>query len=147
MSLVETPSTTMFGRNDQDESAPVGFRSGRLGAVRTGGGALTESAAPSTYTDSVSGAPDPRRRVARVYLERVVDEYVIEAMRHARTRQFPDGYWIADVIGLEGAWADGETREAALGALPDIIFDWAMLKIADHDGDIPPLGEIDLNEY
>jgi len=87
------------------------------------------------------------RRVSHAFLERVVEEWAERAMHHVRIRELPDGYWIADVAGLDGAWSDGKNAGEAVAALPDILFDWAMLKIADRDGDIPPFGDIDLNTY
>jgi predicted RNase H-like HicB family nuclease len=86
-----------------------------------------------------------RRRPAQAFIEKMVEDYAEAAMRHVWTYQGPDGTWVGEVVGLEGAWSEGETEEKARASLLDIIFDWAMYKIADSDGDIPVLDGIDLN--
>lgn len=126
-------------RSDSDEADPIPFKSGFYDLVLSKMDSNLTSQSPLTYAE--------QRRVSRAFLERVVEDYVGLAMQHVRVRQLPDGFWIADVVGLDGAWSDGETAEEAIDALPDIIFDWAMLKVADRDGDIPPMGDIDLNTY
>lgn len=131
------PARVHTRRSDSDsEGETTPFPSGDF--VSTPSETLHSNRAPRPeYTEP--------QRFARAYVERLVEEYVAAAMHHVRTRQFPDGYWIADVVGLDGAWSDGKTAEDAITALPDILFDWVMLKIADRDGDIPPLAGINLN--
>ena len=58
--------------------------------------------------------------------------------------QDPDGY-VATISGLAGPWAFGETKEAALEELESVLRDWAAIKLADGDDDIPPMKGIHLS--
>ncbi len=46
---------------------------------------------------------------------------------------------VAVISGLAGPWAFGETKEAALKELESVLRDWAAIKLADGDDDIPPM--------
>ena len=77
---------------------------------------------------------------------RSVDELYAEiATRHAIVREVDPGVWLARVIGLDGAWTDGDTPEEALAALPEAILDWVRVKRAIGASDIPPMEGLDLN--
>jgi len=89
--------------------------------------------------------PLARRQVAKAYTEKLVEDYAAAAMRHARLYRVPDGTWVGEVVGLDGAWSEGETEVEASALLPDILFDWTMFKVINHDGDIPVVDGIDLN--
>ncbi|WP_420433981.1 type II toxin-antitoxin system HicB family antitoxin [Candidatus Poriferisocius sp.] len=52
--------------------------------------------------------------------------------------QDPDGF-VATISGLAGPWAFGESKEAALKELESVLRDWAAIKLADGDDDIPPM--------
>ena len=75
----------------------------------------------------------------------LIDKFVQTALRHARLRDVGEGHWIADVVGLDGVWADASSADATFGALDAVIRDWLWLKIEDGDRDIPVMGGIDLN--
>ena len=53
-------------------------------------------------------------------------------------------YYFATVEDCPGAWAHGDSRDAALAELESVIYGWAHLKLRDGDKDIPPMGGIDL---
>lgn len=71
-------------------------------------------------------------------LESLVKAWVAIACDHARTRKV-DGVVIADVVGVDGAWAQGSTREEALRELPSVLDDWVWMKLHDGDRDIPSM--------
>ncbi len=74
----------------------------------------------------------------------LIDAYVRIAHAHRRSEQMEDGRWFAEVVGLEGAWADGDTRDEAEEELLDVLQGWVELKIEAGDDDIPPMEGIDL---
>ena len=74
--------------------------------------------------------------------------YAKEAVRlHGKTEQMENGQYFATAEGFRGAWAMGDTSQAALRELETVIADWAALKAYDGDGDIPVIGKIDLNGF
>ena len=96
-----------------------------------------------TYESSPETQPEPAPSIA--YLDLLVERYVKAALKHVRTRQLDEGEWAADVVGLDGAWADGDSEEDAVRHFASVLTDWLWLKIDDGDGDIPKLAGIDLN--
>lgn len=71
-------------------------------------------------------------------LSRLIDQWVHIACSHARTRRIGN-LVVADVAGLEGAWAQGDTADEARANLPSVLTEWVRLKLADGDDDIPPM--------
>lgn len=53
-------------------------------------------------------------------------------------------HFVATVAGCPGAWAFGDTADAALAELESVLFGWAHLKLRDGDTDIPQMEGIDL---
>jgi predicted RNase H-like HicB family nuclease len=91
----------------------------------------------------VSGGPqevDEERRPAQL-----IDRYIFNALQRAQVERLEDGTWEAIVLALPGVWAEGQTEDEARAVLADVIGGWIELKIADNDGDIPEIGDIDLN--
>ena len=76
---------------------------------------------------------------------RLVEAYAAAASRHARVREVDPGVWVASVVGLEGAWADGETAEEALEALPEAIVGWVAVKLRLGAADIPRIEGLNVN--
>lgn len=72
-------------------------------------------------------------------LERLIHEWVRRACRHSRVRRIDRRVWVADVVGLDGAWADGPSPEAAEAALPGVVEEWVRMKLADGDSDLPAM--------
>ncbi|MBX3283964.1 MAG: hypothetical protein KF703_01330, partial [Actinobacteria bacterium] len=54
-------------------------------------------------------------------MERLIRRWVEKASRHYRTTQVDPGVWVADVVGIDGAWADGKTRREAIANLPSVL--------------------------
>jgi predicted RNase H-like HicB family nuclease len=86
------------------------------------------------------GEPEPssiRLRLAAQYAE--------AAVRHARYEALDDDQWYADVVGLDGVWAEGGTVAEAEAQLREVIESWVLLAIELDHGDIPPMEGLDLN--
>ena len=78
-------------------------------------------------------------------LEELVDQWAEAAVSCATVRRIedPDGL-VAAISGLAGPWAFGETEDKALDELESVLRDWAAIKLADGDDDIPPMKGINL---
>jgi predicted RNase H-like HicB family nuclease len=75
---------------------------------------------------------------------RLVEAYVDLAIHHARVVEVDPGVWVASVIGLDGAWADGDSRDEAYAALREAVIGWVAVK-RRVGGEIPRMEGIDLN--
>ena len=75
----------------------------------------------------------------------LVKLYAEIALRHATSREVDPGVWMATVVGLDGAWGDGDTPEEALEELHDAIMGWVAVKRRVGATDIPPMEGVDLN--
>jgi len=73
-------------------------------------------------------------------IEELIGQWTEAAVSYATIEpiQDPDGM-VAVISGLAGPWAFGETKEAALKELESVLRDWAAIKLADGDDDIPPM--------
>lgn len=88
------------------------------------------------------------RHVENVFnpsVEELVKGWIRIAMFHAvcRPTQDPVGF-IASIVGVEGAWGFGETRDDALQELESVLTDWVDLKMGSGDNDIPKMEHINL---
>ncbi len=77
--------------------------------------------------------------------EALIQRYALMAIARATAEQMPDGTWYVEVASLPGVWAEGDSVLDAAQALQEVIREWVVLKIRDHDRDIPIIGGIDLN--
>lgn len=75
----------------------------------------------------------------------LIDRYVRSVALRAFAEEMEDGRWFACAVALPEVWADGDTEQGALDALPEVTRQWVLLKIEDRDRDIPIVGHIDLN--
>lgn len=82
---------------------------------------------------------DEKMDEAAPLADRLIRRWVRLASRHARVRRVDTKVWVADVVGLPGAWSDGPSREAAEANLPSVLYDWVRMKLDDGDRDIPPM--------
>ncbi len=76
---------------------------------------------------------------------RIIEFYTDAALRHARVREVDPGVWVASVIGLDGAMADGDNPADALGALREAIIGWVVVKRRVGAVDIPTIDGFDVN--
>ncbi|MCY3862453.1 MAG: hypothetical protein OXG34_16005 [bacterium] len=78
-------------------------------------------------------------------LEKLVNQWAEAAVSYAAVKpiQDPDGF-VATISGLKGPWAFGESKEEALAEMESVLRDWAAIKLAHGDDDIPPMKGIHL---
>jgi predicted RNase H-like HicB family nuclease len=67
--------------------------------------------------------------------------YIDRALQKAEYKQLADGSWFAEIPGLEGVWANGASVEKCRNELSEVLEEWLVLKIHDHD-EIPSLDGI-----
>jgi predicted RNase H-like HicB family nuclease len=92
-----------------------------------------EAVQPPVEEDSFSGWP-------LGFLRR----YGEAAARHGTASEVEPGLWIARVVGLDGAWSEGATREEAEGGLAEVILDWVIVKLRLGATDIPEIDGLDI---
>jgi len=78
-------------------------------------------------------------------MEAIIDRWAEAAVSYATVEQIqdPDGV-VATISGLKGPWAFGESKEEAIAELESVLRDWAAIKLAEGDDDIPPMKGIHL---
>ncbi len=69
----------------------------------------------------------------------MLTKYIDAAMHHAQYKLLEDGTFFGEIPVTPGVWANADTLEACRDELQEVLEDWLMLSIADHD----PLPEID----
>jgi predicted RNase H-like HicB family nuclease len=74
----------------------------------------------------------------------LVDGYVERACRHAVSQEVDPGVWFASVAGLDGAYGDGDSPEAACSELREALVGWVAVK-RRLGQEIPVLEGLDLN--
>lgn len=63
----------------------------------------------------------------------MLTEYIHAAMRHAAYKMYKDGSFFATIPGFPGVWAHARTVEGGREELREVLEDWLLLSIADHD--------------
>ena len=76
-------------------------------------------------------------------LERLVEHWADVAVTHARVRSADEGF-VADVVGIDGAWGFGRNPKEAVNDLRQVLPDWANFKLEDGDDDIPSMEGLSL---
>jgi predicted RNase H-like HicB family nuclease len=76
-------------------------------------------------------------------LESLIERWTDVAVSHARVRLLDDVF-VADVVGVPGAWSSASTGDAALLSLREVLIDWVRMKLDDGDTDIPQMEGIRL---
>ncbi len=60
-------------------------------------------------------------------------EYIQKALERAQYKLLDDGTWFAEIPGFEGVWANAKTVEECRSELKEVLDEWLVLKIRDHD--------------
>ena len=74
----------------------------------------------------------------------MLTRYIQEAMRKAQYKILEDRKYFGEIPGLDGVWAGERTLDRCREVLQEVLEEWLVLKIRDHDP-IPRIGRIDLN--
>jgi predicted RNase H-like HicB family nuclease len=73
----------------------------------------------------------------------VLTRYISEAMKRARYKTLGNGTFFGEIPGLAGVWANEATQDGCRQVLQEVLEEWLVLKIRDHDA-IPRLGRVTL---
>ncbi|HLG10627.1 MAG TPA: type II toxin-antitoxin system HicB family antitoxin [Dehalococcoidia bacterium] len=71
-------------------------------------------------------------------------EYVEKAMRKATYELIEDGTFFGEIPGFAGVWGNAPTLEKCRDELKSTLEEWLVLKLWDHDDDIPSVGRLSL---
>jgi predicted RNase H-like HicB family nuclease len=75
----------------------------------------------------------------------MLTKYIDTAMRKAHYELIDDGTIWGNIPGFQGVWGNAPTLEACREDLRGALEGWLLLKVWDHDDDIPVLGKLSLN--
>jgi predicted RNase H-like HicB family nuclease len=112
-----------------DEAAASGIMSRSAGEVAR----WIQENQPLVSVELIAGIP-----VALLH------DYAEAAVRHARTQEIEPGQWFSEIVGFEGLWGEGSSREMAEADLLVAIPGWVELRL-NAGADVPQLGGYDLN--
>ena len=70
--------------------------------------------------------------------------YVDAAMKKAHYELIEDGTIWGNISGFQGVWGNAPTLEECREELRGALEGWLLLKLWDHDDDIPTLGRLSL---
>jgi predicted RNase H-like HicB family nuclease len=73
----------------------------------------------------------------------MLTRYIREAMKRARYKTLETGTCFGEIPGLAGVWANESTLDDCRAVLQEVLEEWLVLKIRDHDL-IPRVGRISL---
>lgn len=73
----------------------------------------------------------------------MLSEYIQSALGRSAYKQLEDRTWFAEIPGFEGVWANAATVEACRSELAEVLEEWLLIKIYDHDL-LPTLDGMDL---
>jgi hypothetical protein len=80
----------------------------------------------------------------RDMIEIMLTRYISAAMKRARYKTLDDGTCFGQIAGLAGVWANERVQERCKAVLQEVLEEWLILKIRDHDP-IPRLGRVSLS--
>jgi predicted RNase H-like HicB family nuclease len=64
-------------------------------------------------------------------------------MKRARYKTLENGDYFGQISGLAGVWANARTLDKCREELQEVLEEWLVLKIRDHDP-IPRIGRVTL---
>lgn len=73
----------------------------------------------------------------------MIREYVEQALRRANYEKLEDGTFYADVTGLQGVLATGQTLEKCRAQLAEVVEEWILIRVA-NGLKVPLLGRAEI---
>ena len=74
-----------------------------------------------------------------------IRRYALLAASDAVAEIDDEGRWSLSIPLMPGVWAEAGSFVDARTELEEVVYDWAILKVQDRDGDLPIVRDIDLN--
>jgi predicted RNase H-like HicB family nuclease len=72
----------------------------------------------------------------------MLTKYIEAAMKRATYELIEDGTYVGEIPGFDGVWGNDATIEGCRSDLRGALEGWLILKLWDHDDDIPVLGRL-----
>lgn len=63
----------------------------------------------------------------------MLTRYIPAAMKRASYKFLDDGQYFGEIQGLRGVWASERTPDQCRDVLQEVLEEWLILKIRDHD--------------
>ena len=63
----------------------------------------------------------------------MLTKYVQKALEKAQYKVLEDGSWFAEIPGFQGVWANKSAVEDCRHELVEVLEEWLILKIRDHN--------------
>jgi predicted RNase H-like HicB family nuclease len=73
----------------------------------------------------------------------MLTEYIQAALARSEYKILDDQTWFAEIPGFDGVWANAATVESCRSELREVLEEWLILKLRDHDP-IPTVAGLDL---
>ncbi len=75
----------------------------------------------------------------------ILSSYIKAAMSSSKIERLSDGSYYAEIPECPGVWANEDTKELCISILREVIEEWIVLKLLDHDP-LPVLDGIELGK-
>ena len=62
----------------------------------------------------------------------MLTEYIVKKLGEARYKLLQDGSYFGEIPGLSGIWANAKNLEDCRKELQEVLEDWILLKVRDH---------------
>lgn len=63
----------------------------------------------------------------------MLSEYIAEKLKEAQYKLLKDGSYFGVIPGIKGVWANAKNLEACREELLEVMEDWLLLKVRDHE--------------
>ena len=63
----------------------------------------------------------------------MLSEYIAKKLKEAVYKILKDGTYFGEIPGLKGVWANAKNLEDCRKELQEVVEDWLLLKIKDHE--------------
>ena len=63
----------------------------------------------------------------------MLTEFIAKKLSKARYKLLPDGSYFGEIPGLRGVWANADTLKVCRRELQEILEDWLLLKVRNHE--------------
>lgn len=63
----------------------------------------------------------------------MLSEFLRKKLAGAKYKLLKDGSYFGEIPGIKGVWADARTLEACRSELREVLEDWLLLKVSDHE--------------
>jgi predicted RNase H-like HicB family nuclease len=60
-------------------------------------------------------------------------EYILKKLKEAKYKLLKDGTYFGEISGLKGVWANAKNLEDCRKELQEVVEDWVLLKVRDHE--------------